>query len=161
MIIKKEYKFYAGHRNKEINGKCRNLHGHSYFLSIYFNVNRNGSISTLFSDFDDKIEPWIKKTLDHRFLLDINDSLINTFENHKIQFGEDLGMCFMPFPTSVENISAFIFFHLLHVFGFNVERTELKETTTSTLIYTIEDFNEDCKVSGPISLLLDFYNVKK
>lgn len=50
MIIRKEYKFYAAHRNEELEDKCRNLHGHRYGLVCHFEVERDGSISTLFGD---------------------------------------------------------------------------------------------------------------
>ena len=38
MIIQKEYKFYAAHRNEELTDKCRNLHGHRYGVTCFFEV---------------------------------------------------------------------------------------------------------------------------
>lgn len=143
MLIKKEYKFYTGHRNQEIEGKCRNLHGHQYLLSVYFEVLRRGSVSTLFSEFDDVIEPWIKENLDHRFFLDLNDSLAITFSEHKQKYGEDLGLCLLPFPSSVENVCLFIFYNLVERYKFNINRIELKETSSSTIMYNFEDFELD------------------
>ena len=61
MIIQKQYKFYAAHRNEQLLDKCRNLHGHRYGLVCFFEVERDGALSTLFGDFDDKIEPLIKE----------------------------------------------------------------------------------------------------
>ena len=60
MIIQKEYKFYAAHRNETLQDKCSNLHGHRYGLKCFFEVERKGDITTLFGDFDAKIEPWLK-----------------------------------------------------------------------------------------------------
>jgi len=54
MIISKQFKFYAAHRNEEIGGKCANLHGHRYGITCKFEVRRVSSISTLFSEFDDR-----------------------------------------------------------------------------------------------------------
>ena len=48
MMIQKEYRFYAAHRNEELHDKCRNLHGHRYGMTCFFEVERTGSYSTLF-----------------------------------------------------------------------------------------------------------------
>ena len=69
MIIQKQYKFYAAHRNEQLLDKCRNLHGHRYGLVCFFEVERDGALSTLFGDFDDKIEPLIKNCYDHCFIV--------------------------------------------------------------------------------------------
>lgn len=75
MMIRKEYKFYAAHRNEELSDKCRNLHGHRYGLRCFFEVERTGAISTLFEDFDRKIEPLLKREYDHGMLIHVNDPL--------------------------------------------------------------------------------------
>lgn len=43
MIIQKDYKFYAAHRNEELQDKCRNLHGHRYGINCFFEVERTGA----------------------------------------------------------------------------------------------------------------------
>ncbi|MEQ8667746.1 MAG: 6-carboxytetrahydropterin synthase [Pirellulales bacterium] len=75
MIIEKRYKFYAAHRNEEIEDKCRNLHGHRYEVHCFFEVERTGSYTTLFGDFDSKIEPFLKSEYDHGMLINVHDSL--------------------------------------------------------------------------------------
>ena len=50
MIIQKNYKFYAAHRNELLTDKCSNLHGHRYGLRCFFDVQRTGAISTLFAE---------------------------------------------------------------------------------------------------------------
>ena len=60
MIIRKEYKFYAAHRNETLRDKCSNLHGHRDGVSCLFEVERDGEISTLFGTFDDRMEPWLR-----------------------------------------------------------------------------------------------------
>ena len=44
MIIQKQYKFYAAHRNETLQDKCRNLHGHRYGLRCHFEVERDGDM---------------------------------------------------------------------------------------------------------------------
>lgn len=148
MVIKKQYKFYAAHRNQElINSSCFSIHGHSYFLYISFNVKRTGNITTLFADFDDKIEPWLKKNFDHSFMIDVNDTFAETLKRHKRTYNEDMRLLLMPFPTSVENLSFFIFNKLVNEFKFDVKQIELQETTSSTLIYNMQDFEDDMESS--------------
>ncbi len=88
MIIEKEYKFYAAHRNEELDDKCRNLHGHRYGLRCHFEVERHGSISTLFGDFDAKVEPLLKSQYDHAMLINIHDPLYETLCEHSRRTGE-------------------------------------------------------------------------
>jgi hypothetical protein len=73
MIIKKKYKFYAAHRNEELQDKCRNLHGHRYEVRCFFRTTRKGSISTLFGAFDDRIEPFLKREYDHGMPIHVDD----------------------------------------------------------------------------------------
>ncbi len=75
MLIQKDYKFYAAHRNEELADKCRNLHGHRYGIRCFFEVERQGAISTLFAEFDREIEPLIKEHYDHGMLINVHDPL--------------------------------------------------------------------------------------
>jgi len=145
MQFKKEYKFYAGHRNQDLKDRCHRPHGHDYKVFCFFNVVRDGNISTLFGDFDSKIEPYLKDNFDHRFLLDVNDPLKKYFDQYQQDTGMDLGCKELPFPTSVENV-CFYLFHTIKQMGFDLERIELQETRTSTIIYTIADFTADLKI---------------
>lgn len=52
MIIQRQYKFYAAHRNETLQDKCGNLHGHRCGVRCHFEVERDGEISTLLGDFD-------------------------------------------------------------------------------------------------------------
>lgn len=142
MQVKKEYKFYAGHRNQELKDKCARPHGHDYKLFCYFNVKRTGSITTLFGDFDDKIEPYLKEEIDHRFLMDKNDPLKKYWDQFKEETGMDLGYKELPFASSVENVCLYLF-HMISRMGFALDKIELQETRTSTIIYTKEDYMND------------------
>lgn len=154
MLIKKEYKFYAGHRNQDlINSPCFRIHGHNYFLSVFFKVKRvdSNSITTLFDEFDRFVEPLLKGRFDHRMFLDVNDSLKKYLDLYQKETGEDSGYCPLPFPSSVENLGCYIF-HLISK-KFDLDRIELKETNSSTLIYSSEDFKDDIRMRNKI---LDF-----
>ena len=109
MIIQKEYKFYAAHRNETLADKCSNLHGHRYGLTCFFEVERNGDITTLFGDFDAKIEPWLKNEYDHGMLINVNDPLYDTLVDHMQRTGEEFRLKKMERPTSVENLSWLMF----------------------------------------------------
>ncbi|MEQ9406073.1 MAG: 6-carboxytetrahydropterin synthase [Fuerstiella sp.] len=142
MIIKKEYKFYAAHRNETLADKCSNIHGHRYGLRIHFEVERDGAISTLFGDFDARIEPYLKNNFDHGMLINRHDPLYQTLLDHTERTGEHFRLKVLDGPTSVENL-AWVMFTEITDMGFRLDRLELQETDTSTLIYTREDWVKD------------------
>lgn len=142
MIIRKEYKFYAAHRNEELADKCSNLHGHRYGLTCHFEVERNGSISTLFGEFDGKIEPFLKSEYDHAMLIHVNDPLFQSLGEHTLRTGEELKLKQLPFPTSLENLAYQLFGEITDL-GFRLQMLELRETDTSVLSYTREDWVAD------------------
>ena len=145
MIIQKDYKFYAAHRDEELQKKYRNLHGHRYGLRCFFDVERNGSISTLFGDFDAKIEPFLKSEYDHAMLININDSLYETHIGHMQRTGESLRLKEFDCPTSVENLAHKLFTEITEM-GFRLNRIEVRETDTSVLTYTRDDWVADLRV---------------
>ncbi|MFN3157746.1 MAG: 6-pyruvoyl trahydropterin synthase family protein [Rubinisphaera brasiliensis] len=142
MLIEKEYKFYAAHRNEELRDKCSNIHGHRYGLKCSFEVERNGSISTLFGEFDEKVEPLIKQRYDHGMLLNIHDPLLQSLNDHMERTGENLKLKLMNGPTSVENL-AFMLFTEITELGFRLVRLDVRETDSSVVTYTIADWNHD------------------
>ena len=142
MIIQKQYKFYAAHRNEEIDDKCRNLHGHRYGLVCAFEVERTGSYSTLFADFDDKIEPFLKTEYDHGMLIHVKDPLFETLRHHMHRTGETLKLKQFDRPTSVENLAHLLFTEITEM-GFRLKYLEVRETDTSVVVYTREDWVQD------------------
>jgi len=142
MIIRKEYKFYAAHRNEDLHDKCRNIHGHRYGIICFFEVVRNGSISTLFSDFDEKIESYIKSNYDHAMLININDPLYLTLCDHMKRTGEDFRFKKFNEPTSVENLSWHLFSEITAM-GFILAKIEVKETDSSVFTYSKQDWLKD------------------
>ncbi len=142
MIIRKEYKFYAAHRNEDLHDKCSNIHGHRYGIICFFEVERNGSISTLFSDFDAKIEPYLKSNYDHAMLINVNDSLYLTLCDHMKRTGEDFRFKKFNEPTSVENLSWHLFSEITAM-GFILAKIEVKETDSSVFVYSKQDWLND------------------
>jgi 6-pyruvoyltetrahydropterin/6-carboxytetrahydropterin synthase len=142
MIIQKEYKFYAAHRNEELLDKCRNLHGHRYGVKCFFEVERTGSYSTLFGDFDAKLEPFLKAEYDHGMLIHIHDPLYETLCDHMRRTGETLKLKTFERPTSVENLAHQLFTEITEM-GFRLNRLEIRETDTSVVEYTREDWVAD------------------
>ncbi|MFY9252397.1 MAG: 6-carboxytetrahydropterin synthase [Fuerstiella sp.] len=142
MIIQKQYKFYAAHRNETLHDKCSNLHGHRYGLRIHFEVEREGDISTLFGDFDAKIEPYLKENFDHGLLINGHDPLYQTLLDHTARTGERFRMKVLDGPTSVENLAWVMFSEIVEM-GFTLDRIEIQETDSSTLIYTHNDWVKD------------------
>ena len=142
MIIRKKYKFYAAHRNEDLHDKCRNIHGHRYGIICSFEVERNGSISTLFSDFDAKIEPFLKSYYDHAMLINVNDPLYLTLCDHMKRTGEDFRFKKFNEPTSVENLSWHLFGEITAM-GFILVQLEVKETDSSVFVYSKQDWLND------------------
>src|SRR5690606_7439267 len=105
MIIQKQYKFYAAHRNEQLKDKCHNLHGHRYGLVCHFEVERTGALSTLFGDFDAKIEPYLKENYDHGMLINRTDPLYATLQDHERRTGERFRFKVFDAPTTVENLA--------------------------------------------------------
>ncbi len=145
MIIRKDYKFYAAHRNELLDDKCRNLHGHRYGISCFFDVERKGDISTLFGEFDEKIEPWLRTHYDHGMLINIHDPLYETLQEHMRRTGEQLRLKRFERPTSVENLAWLLFTEITDM-GFRLNRLEVRETDTSVVCYTRDDWISDNRV---------------
>ncbi len=144
MVIEKQYKFYAAHRNEELQDKCRNLHGHRYGLVCAFEVERTGSYSTLFADFDNQIEPFLKSEYDHGMLINVHDPLYETLCDHTRRTGERLKLKRFDRPTSVENLAHQLFSEITEM-GFRLTRLEVRETDTSVVVYTREDWVDDSR----------------
>ncbi len=142
MIIRKDYKFYAAHRNEELADKCRNLHGHRYNVSCFFDVERKGAVSTLFGDFDAVLEPFFKAEYDHGMLINVHDPLYETLKHHTQRTGECFKLKRFGVPTSVENLAMRLFSEITE-FGFQLDRLEIRETDTSVVIYTYADWLQD------------------
>lgn len=128
--VTKEFHFYAAHRNEAIGGKCANIHGHRYGLTVTVCQPRSGSVTILFEEFERAVTPLLCR-LDHCLLLHRND--------HAAQALVNSGACgkiyWLDVPTSAENLAEHLFFRLVCA-GLNVVSVTLKETDTSSVTVT-------------------------
>jgi len=134
MILQKKYHFYAGHRNENLIDKCFNLHGHTYYVDLYFDLpyNKETGITMLFSEIDKYVDPVINQ-LDHSLLIHKKDPLLK-YLHLFIKEGETkLKLSVFDEVTSAENLSRFIFKTIKNVLP--IIKIKLKETTTSIVEY--------------------------
>ena len=142
MIIQKQYKFYAAHRNEELEDKCHNLHGHRYGITCHFEVERTGELTTLFEEFDREIEPFLKRDYDHSMLIHTGDPLFDTLVGHMRRTGDTLKLTRFSRPTTVENLAHKLFTEITEM-GFRLSRLDVRETDTSVVSYTRDDWARD------------------
>ena len=72
VIVGKEFVFHAAHKLTDYNGKCENLHGHSYRLSVAVEgpVEDNGMVMD-FADIGRIVQEKVLSRLDHSYLNDL------------------------------------------------------------------------------------------
>ena len=77
-------------------------------------------------------------------LIHTADPLYETLCGHTERTGEPLRMKLFDAPTSVENLAYQLFTEITE-FGFRLTRLEVRETDTSVVIYSREDWVEDSR----------------
>lgn len=102
MKIAKEFNWEMGHRLPEHFGKCKNIHGHSYKMTVELegNVNENGMVMDYY-DMKKIINPIIEN-LDHAFMVYEKDIQVVEFLN-KINSKKKI----VNFESTVENITKY------------------------------------------------------
>lgn len=130
MIIEKKYHFYAAHRNETLADKCSNIHGHTYYLTLSFELGEPGvgGVTVLFSDLDKLVEPIIKQ-FDHCFIIHVNDPLLAVLK----PFG--LRLMVLDNESSAENLARTLFNLINNITQLPLRRLALQETTSSTVVY--------------------------
>jgi 6-pyruvoyltetrahydropterin/6-carboxytetrahydropterin synthase len=127
MTITKHFKFYAAHRNEEIGGKCASIHGHRYGIAVTVEEPRNGSITMLFDEIEQRVKPLLDR-LDHSLLLHAADPARDML----LATGACRRVYEVPFPTSAENMAEHLLTEL-RATGLNVVELALQETDTSVV----------------------------
>lgn len=112
MIICKEFTFDAAHKLENYEGKCANLHGHTYKLQVFVKgpIQENGLLID-FVDLKKHVKKKVIDLLDHKYI----NEVINT-------------------QSSVENISIWIWDQLKG--SLPLYEIRLWETPTSFAIYS-------------------------
>lgn len=130
ITIQKKYHFYAAHRNKQADEKCGRIHGHTYNVICHFSFNEIGEngVTLLFSDIDKLVEPLIKEHC-HYLLLYDKDPLCDILRMANEPFKE------LPFETSAENMSVWLFTRIKNELKLPISKIELAETKSSNVIY--------------------------
>lgn len=97
------HNFEAGHRLPHLPGKCRSLHGHSWWAHV--TVAGPGLLDGMLTDFGPlkrEIRGWIDAHLDHGTMLGPGDPLVALLRAHECKVQEVDG-----WPT-VENVAVMI-----------------------------------------------------
>jgi 6-pyruvoyltetrahydropterin/6-carboxytetrahydropterin synthase len=102
--ISKTFRWEMAHRLPFHDGGCRNIHGHSYAMTVEIvgEPDAHGMVMDYF-DLSAICEPIVKE-IDHAFLCDNSDTEVKTF---LIQ--TRYKAVFVDFPTTAENISAWFY----------------------------------------------------
>jgi 6-pyruvoyltetrahydropterin/6-carboxytetrahydropterin synthase len=119
VAITKEITFDAAHHLDEYEGKCKNIHGHTYKLSITISgfVNEIGIVID-FYDVKQMFEELIMNKLDHKYLNDVLPNMNPTVDNIVVWVWEQ-------FDKSLQENN------LNKKQGYRVEEINLFETPTS------------------------------
>ncbi|BFU59589.1 MULTISPECIES: 6-carboxytetrahydropterin synthase QueD [Rodentibacter] len=136
--VSKEFSFDMAHLLDGHDGKCQNLHGHTYKLQVEISgdLSEVGAKKSMVIDFSD-LKTVVKKTIldpmDHAFIYDETserESKIATLlqELDSKTFG-------VPFRTTAEEIARFIFNRLKYDEKLPVSAVRLWETPTSFCEY--------------------------
>jgi 6-pyruvoyltetrahydropterin/6-carboxytetrahydropterin synthase len=131
MIIEKKYHFYAAHRNKNADEKCGRLHGHTYNVKCFFkfdHIDTKSGVTVLFSTIDKLVEPIIKEHC-HWCLLYDQDPLCEILDLANEPY------IALPFETSAENMSIWLYNRIKNETKLPIFRIELAETKSSTVVY--------------------------
>lgn len=73
MSLTKRFIFDSAHKLPSYKGKCKNLHGHTYFLEVTIRgtINERTGMIIDFGDIEKIVDSSVFKKLDHRYLNDI------------------------------------------------------------------------------------------
>lgn len=134
--ITKEFQFDSCHMLDHHQGKCHNLHGHTYRLLVEISAPliQKGSSTGMVMDFADLktiVNQHIINPLDHAFLYNQH----NTNENRLAQLLIEMERKVFAFsnPTTAEYLSQFIFSTLSEQIP--ISKVSLWETPTSCCVY--------------------------
>ncbi|GAB1349327.1 6-carboxytetrahydropterin synthase QueD [Ignavibacteriales bacterium] len=138
MKVSKSFHWEMGHRLPFHQGKCVNLHGHSYrmFLEVEGDLDKNGLVID-FYDLKRIVNPIIEE-LDHAFMVSSLDpdliKLLNNFSTKRVN---------VDFHSSVENITKY----LLDRISSNILPNNI-HAITATVYETQDAYARDTRTIG-------------
>ncbi len=145
--IRKELReFCAAHRLiKDYPGKCRNLHGHNYLVTVTFQSESLNQYDFVvdFTEVRALCEDWVNDHLDHSVIVSEDDKVLldfvrNTNEHHFVLQGQR--------STSAECFAEFLFYKFNELLsksdidcshGLKIVAVEVAETSESSAIFHI------------------------
>ncbi|MBF0752184.1 MULTISPECIES: 6-carboxytetrahydropterin synthase QueD [Pasteurellaceae] len=137
--ISKEFSFDMAHLLDNHDGKCQNLHGHTYKLQVEItgDLHENGAKKAMVMDFSD-LKNTVKKAIldpmDHAFIYDQTSER----ESKIAALLQELNSktFAVPFRTTAEEMARFIFNRLKYDEKLAVSAIRLWETPTSFCEYS-------------------------
>jgi 6-pyruvoyltetrahydropterin/6-carboxytetrahydropterin synthase len=121
MKIAKEFHWEMGHRLPEHFGKCKNIHGHSYYMIVEINgeINEHGMVMDYY-DLKKIVLPIIEE-LDHAFMVNENDKKIIDF-----LISMNSKKVIVPFQSTVENITLYIINQVKLLLPGNIDKLKIR-----------------------------------
>jgi len=145
MLLRKSYHFHAAHRNETLTDKCYNWHGHTYHIELTFVHERkpdNPHTGPLFSEYDAVLSNYFE-SFDHCLLINEHDPQYTKMSESFRGFTTKMRR--FSYPTSLENL-CFSIMHELLLMGMPVIEISMRETTSSTISYNLDDYHADVPV---------------
>lgn len=146
VIATKEFTFDSAHQLVGHDGKCANLHGHTYRLEVALKdtpIISEGPKEGFVMDFGDLkriVKEHIVDKLDHAFIAQGNEPALDQLKESGTKVVE------LGFRTTVENMAQFICWKLNEL-GVPVHYVRMWETPTGSAIVYLEDLK---KTNGPV-----------
>ena len=135
----RQFTFDAAHMLYGHDGKCRNLHGHTYILQVEItgHLHESGPKRGMVMDFSDlkaAVQRHVIEPMDHAFIYDSGSErecrLAVTLQSL------DSKTCALPLRTTAEALAQYIFRVLKEKAGLPVSRIRLWETPNSHCEYS-------------------------
>lgn len=136
--VAKEFSFDMAHLLDGHDGKCQNLHGHTYKLQVIVSgeTEDNGAKKGMVIDFADlkrAVNELIISPMDHAFIYDQSSERETKIAQLLQQLNSKTFA--LPVRSTAENLAQFIFQRLKENVGFHLHSVRLWETPTSFAEY--------------------------
>ncbi|KGQ49725.1 6-carboxytetrahydropterin synthase QueD [Gallibacterium anatis] len=136
--VAKEFSFDMAHLLDGHDGKCQNLHGHTYKLQVIVSgeTEDNGAKKGMVIDFADlkrAVNELIISPMDHAFIYDQSSERETKIAQLLQQLNSKTFA--LPVRSTAENLAQFIFQRLQENVGFHLHSVRLWETPTSFAEY--------------------------
>ncbi len=136
--VAKEFSFDMAHLLDGHDGKCQNLHGHTYKLQVIVSgeTEDNGAKKGMVIDFADLkkvVNDLIISSMDHAFIYDQSSERETKIAQLLQQLNSKTFA--LPVRSTAENLAQFIFQRLQENVGFHLHSVRLWETPTSFAEY--------------------------